>query len=93
MSGGLVFHLSQQVVEYVLIALQLQAAIGVFEQGVGALVVEDVERALGVNVEALGQQVGYATLLAPKYLVSHPWPPFSVTASVPTKRRQWSTMA
>ena len=48
-----------------MVALQLQAAVGVGEQGVGARVIEDVEGALGIDVEAVGQQGGDAARLAP----------------------------
>ena len=59
------FQLLQQVVEDVFVTLQLQTAVGIGEQGIGTRVVEDVEGALGVDVEALGQQGYDAALLAP----------------------------
>ena len=48
------FQLLQYVIKNVLVALQLQTAVGIGKQGVGARVVEQVEGTLGIDVEAFG---------------------------------------
>ena len=74
--GGLCLQFSQQVVQYVTVAHQLQSAVGIVEQGISAGVVENIESPLCIYVQTLGQYRGDSGSLAPKYLVSHRIPPF-----------------
>ena len=73
--GGLCLQFSQQVVQYVTVAHQLQSAVGIVEQGISAGVVENIESPLCIYVQTLGQYRGDSGSLAPKYLVSHRIPP------------------
>ena len=52
-----------------------------------------VEGAVGINVETVGKQRGYASGLSPKYLVSNSWPPSSDNGSDEMKHRQRATIA